>query len=262
MSATVTFRFYEELNDFLSPDRKKSAFEYHIAQPGSVKDAIEALGIPHTEVDLILVNGQSVDFDYRVRDGDVISVYPVFESMNIAAVTRLRPGPLRNPRFVLDAHLGRLAAYLRMFGFDTLYRNDYDDRELAEVSAGEQRILLTRDKKLLMRKTVTRGYFVRQRLPKDQIREVMRRFDLSASQKPLTRCIHCNGNIHQVDKQAIEACLQPRTRAFYSEFWQCDECGKIYWKGSHYLRMQSLISRIGDKEAGVRSKKLADPDSK
>lgn len=262
MSVTATFRFYEELNDFLEHSKRKADFPHRFTQAGSIKDAIEALGVPHTEVDLVLVNGESVDFNYRLREGDRVSVYPVFESLDISPVVHLRPSPLRIPVFILDAHLGRLAAYLRMFGFDTLYRNDYDDPELAQISAEQQRILLTRDRKLLMRNQITRGYYVRERLPQKQLLEVMHRFDLYSSQRPLTRCMHCNGEISKIDKRAVENQLQPRTRTFYSEFWQCRDCGKIYWKGSHYQRMQQLISSINRSEPGTRSKKLARPESK
>jgi uncharacterized protein with PIN domain len=262
MPVTATFRFYEELNDFLANSKRKTEFTHRFTQAGSVKDAIEALGVPHTEVDLVLVNGKSVDFNYQLQDGDRISVYPVFESFDISPVIHLRPSPLREPAFILDTHLGRLAAYLRMFGFDTLYRNDYDDPELAQISTEQQRILLTRDRKLLMRKQITRGYFVRERLPQRQLLEVMRRFDLFSSQRPLTRCMHCNGAIRKIDKRAVEKQLPPRTRAYYFDFWQCLDCGKIYWKGSHYQRMQQLITNINRDEPGVRSKKSARPGSK
>ncbi|MEK7405630.1 MAG: Mut7-C RNAse domain-containing protein, partial [Acidobacteriota bacterium] len=143
------FRFYGELNDFLSPERRMTAFPHSFELPAPVKDMIEGLGVPHTEVDLILANGESVDFSYVVRDGDRISVYPVFESLDITPLLRLRERPLRQPRFVLDAHLGKLAAYLRMLGFDTLYRNDYQDPELVALAARDKRILLTRDVGLL-----------------------------------------------------------------------------------------------------------------
>ncbi len=241
MSGSVQIRFYEELNDFLPPGQRKIAFQHPYRQAGSIKDMIEALGVPHTEIDLILVNGHSVDFNYLVQDGDRISVYPVFESLDITPVTRLRPAPLRVTRFVLDTHLGRLAAYLRLFGFDTLYRNDYDDQTLADISAEEHRILLTRDKQLLMRKQITHGYYVRATQPRKQLAEVLTRFDLHNAQQPFTRCIHCNGEIGPIAKEQIEPRLLPRTKALYNEFWQCAQCHKIYWKGSHYRRMQQLI---------------------
>jgi len=251
MSAAVHIRFYEELNDFLPPEQRKIAFHHAFKQPESIKDMIEALGVPHTEVDLILVNGRSVDFNYPVQDGDRISVYPVFESLDITPVTRLRPAPLRIPRFVLDTHLGRLAAYLRLFGFDTLYRNDYDDQTLADISADEHRILLTRDKQLLMRKQITRGYYLRATQPRKQLAEILNHFDLHKVQQPFTRCIHCNGEIKPVAKEQIAPHLLPRTKAWYNEFWQCAQCNKIYWKGSHYQRMQQLIEAIHEHDGSA-----------
>ena len=249
MTDQITIRFYEELNDFLPPEHRKVEFVHRIKRIGSIKDLIESLGVPHPEVDLILVNGESVDFNYSVQEGDRISVYPVFEALDISPLMHLRPAPLRTTRFVLDTHLGRLAAYLRMLGFNTLYRNDYDDVTLASLSADDERILLTCDRQLLMRKIITRGYFVRARQPQQQLLEVLERFDLFNVLHPFTRCMHCNGIIKPVDKATIEAHLLPRTRDYYNSFWQCPDCHKIYWQGSHYQRMQQLI------EATKRSNK-------
>jgi uncharacterized protein with PIN domain len=246
MSGSVQIRFYEGLNDLLPPKRRKVAFEHRIAQPGSIKDLIEAQGVPHTEIDLILVNGAPADFNYRVRDGDRISVYPAFASLDISPLARLRPAPPRIIRFVLDTHLGRLAAYLRLFGFDTLQRNDYDDPTLADISAKEQRILLTRDRRLLMRKQVIHGHYVRATQTQRQLLEILKRYDLEKDQRPYTRCLHCNGNIRPVRKEAIASRLLPRTRARYDEFWQCAQCEKIYWQGSHYRRLQQLIATVNE----------------
>jgi uncharacterized protein len=244
MAQQINIRFYEELNDFLPQEQRKREFSQALKKERSVKDLIESIGIPHTEIDLIIVNGESVDFNYQVKDGDHISVYPVFESLDISSLKHCQSEPLRNTRFVLDAHLGRLAAYLRMLGFDTLYRNDYDDPELAEVSANEHRILLTCDRRLLMRKQITHGYFVRQRQPRLQLLEILKRFDLYNNQQPFTRCMHCNGTTQPVGKQKIEAQLLPKTKKYYDEFFQCETCHNIYWKGSHYLRMKEMIEKI------------------
>ena len=244
MLGQITIRFYEELNDFLQAEQCKTPFVCDLKFGRSVKDLIESLGVPHTEVDLILVNGESVDFNYLVRDGDQISVYPVFESLDISPVIRLRPKPLRDPQFVLDTHLGKLAAYLRLLGFDCLYRNDYDDPILASISVEHHRILLTCDIGLLMRKQITHGYFVRQRQPQQQLLEIVARFDLAGMLRPFTRCLHCNGELQAVDKADIEQQLLPRTREFYQEFWRCDQCHKVYWKGSHYQRMLQIISSL------------------
>lgn len=244
MLEQINIRFYEELNDFLPQDKRKTDFNHELKKARSIKDLIESIGVPHTEVDLIIVNGESVDFNYLVQDSDRISVYPVFESLDISPLNHCQPAPLRKPRFVLDAHLGRLAAYLRMLGFDTLYRNNYDDPELAYISADEHRILLTCDRRLLMRKQITHGYFVRTRQPQQQILEILARFDLHNNQKPFTRCMHCNGKTHAVKKQDIESQLLPKTKKFYDEFYQCETCNKIYWQGSHYLKMKEMITLL------------------
>lgn len=244
MSGCVQIRFYAELNDFLPAEQHQVTFQHPFKQAGSTKDLIENIGVPHTEVDLILVNGKSVDFNYLIQDGDCISVYPVFESLDISPVTHLQPAPLQQAQFVLDTHLGRLAAYLRMLGFDTLYRNDYDDPTLANVSVDEQRILLTCDIGLLKRKQITYGYFVRSRQPRQQLSEILNRFDLFKQQQPFSRCMHCNGEISAVKKEKVTALLKLDTMSYYNEFWQCAQCKKVYWKGSHYQRMQKLIASL------------------
>jgi hypothetical protein len=242
------FRFYAKLNDFLPVQRWQALFAHHFEGQPSIKDMIEALGIPHTEVDLILVNGRSVDFSYAVCDGDHVSVYPVFESLDIGPLVRVRPEPLREVRFVLDVHLGRLAAYLRMLGFDSLYRNDYDDPQLAGISRGEKRILLTRDRGLLKRSIVTHGYCVRHTQPRDQLAEVVERYDLYRLIDPFRRCIACNGLLEGISKEDIGDRLPPDTKEAYAEFKRCQSCGQIYWKGSHVRRMQQLIAFIRSRE--------------
>src|SRR2546421_13022901 len=170
------FRFYAELNDFLAPARRMLTFAHSFRGRVSIKDMIEALGVPHTEVDLILVNGVSVDFSYLVRSADRVSVYPVFESLDITPVLRVRPHPLRETRFVLDIHLGKLARYLRLLGFDSLYRNDYDDHTIVALAHEEQRIILTRDTGLLKHSAVTHGHWLRATDARRQIPEVGRAF--------------------------------------------------------------------------------------
>lgn len=240
----VWCRFYAELGDFLPPEKRQVAFVHEFEGRVSVKHLIEALGVPHPEVDLVLVNGQSVDFSYLVQDGDHISVYPVFESIDISPLVRVRPHPLRESRFVLDTHLGRLAAYLRMLGFDTVYGNDYADEKLARIAADEGRILLTRDRGLLKRSVVTHGYCVRETAPRRRLVEVLRRFDLFDAIRPFSRCIRCNGPLEAVDAEAIADRLPPRTRKYYDAFRICRACDQIYWKGSHYERMQALITSV------------------
>jgi len=242
--ARVQLRFYEELNDFLAPALRKITFSHEFDRRASVKDMIESFGVPHTEVDIILVNGHSVDFSCIVQDGDRISVYPVFESLDVSPLVRLRPAPLRSPAFVLDSNLGRLARYLRLLGFDCLYQNDYDDETVANIADQEQRIVLTRDRALLQRKIITRGYFVRAVRPRPQVKEVLARFDLYRLVDPFNRCIRCNGDLQAVDKQVIEERLEPRTREYFDSFRICTACGQIYWQGSHHARSLRLIEEF------------------
>lgn len=235
------FRFYAELSDFLPLERRQRVFSHEFDGKPSIKDTIEAIGVPHPEVDLILVNGESVGFGYHLRNGDRVSVYPVFESIDISPLVRVRPEPLREVRFVLDTHLGRLAGYLRMFGFDTLYRNDYGDEALAQIASEQKRILLTKDRGLLKRNSVTHGYCVRSINPRDKLVEVMRRFDLYRSVAPFRRCIRCNQLLAVVEKEDIFEELLPQVREHYTEFRRCTGCDQIYWKGTHFERMERFL---------------------
>lgn len=235
------FRFYEELNDFLPAESRKQTVPYSFDGHPGIKDSIEALGVPHSEVDLIVVNGQSVGFDYQLMAGDRVAVYPCFESMDISPITKLRAGPLRRTAFILDVHLGKLARLLRLLGFDSLYRNDYDDPEIVAIAAAEHRIILTRDRGLLFHGKVTHGYFVRSTKPVEQAREIVRRLDLAGGIRPFTRCIACNTEVVAVPKEAVADKLQPLTLKHYDVFSRCSGCGRIYWKGSHYDR---LVPRI------------------
>ena len=236
------FRFYSELNDLLPDVKRGLSFSHRFGADQSVKHLVEALGVPHTEVDLILVNGEAQNYAYVVQDRDRVSVYPRFRSIDVAPVTRVRPRPLAIHRFVLDGHLGRLAAYLRMMGFDTLYRNDYGDEELAQVSQTEERILLTRDRGLLKRAMVTHGYWIRETESRRQLVEVLRRYDLSGAADPFVRCLACNGLLRPVAKEAIAERLPADTRRHYDEFRVCKSCGNLYWEGPHVERMRRLAS--------------------
>ncbi|MCP5195836.1 MAG: Mut7-C ubiquitin/RNAse domain-containing protein [Gammaproteobacteria bacterium] len=237
-------RFYEELNDFLPQERRKVCFSHTFQRRASVKDMIEAQGVPHTEIELILVNGCSVDFSYIVQDGDRISVYPMFEAFDVQPVIRVRPSPLRISRFILDVHLGKLARYLRLLGLNTLYRNDYEDAELAQLASQERRILLTRDRDLLKRAVVTHGYYVRAVDPRRQIEEVMERLDLYRAIQPFQLCVRCNGQLAATPKQQVWERLPPETRRCVEEFWACQACGQVYWEGSHMPHIRKFIQNI------------------
>lgn len=240
--AQVTVRCVGELNDFLPRDQRGSEIVALCAGHESVKNLIESLGVPHPEIAALSVNDRPVGFTYTVQPGDQIVAYPVSARLDFEPVP-LRPAP-RDHRFVLDTHLGRLAAYLRMLGFDTLYRNDYDDPELARIAAEEQRILLTRDVGLLKRSIVTYGYFVRSIMPVHQLGEVVQRYHLSGATASFQRCIRCNGLTVPVAKSLIDHLLEPKTRRYYNEFHRCEQCSQIYWRGSHFVRMQQLVADV------------------
>jgi len=237
----ITLRFYAELNDFL-PQKKKMA-KYHLPYFGSptIKDIIESQGVPHTEIDLILVNGASVDFKYKIKPLDNVSVYPEFELLDISPVVRLRPKPLRITRFVADAHLGKLTRYLRMLGFDTVYKNDFDDNEIINISMQEKRIILTRDLGILRNGLVERGYFIRNQRPFDQCREVIRKLSLEKQIIPFSRCMECNGMLKKIDKKSNKKKIPGMAYRHFEEFYICRGCSNIYWKGSHYQKMQKMI---------------------
>lgn len=242
--AIAQFRFYEELNDFLVPERRKREFEHRCARGATVKNAIEALGVPHTEVELILVNGCSVDFGYRVRDGDRISVYPMFETFDVAPLVRVRARPLRVTRFIADSQLGGLARLLRVLGFDTVYENGYPDHEIRRRAAEEGRLILTRDRALLKFRTVTHGCYVHATEPRAQLKEIVERLQLGASARPFTLCVECNTALVAVAKENVLDRLPPAVAQRHEEFHACTHCGRVYWQGSHFARMHGFVQEI------------------
>jgi uncharacterized protein with PIN domain len=244
MADRAEFRFYAELNDFLPRHQQFATVARSFDGEVSVKDMIEAIGVPHAEVDVITANGESVDFTYRVRDGDRIAVYPMFEAFDIGPITRVRPEPLREPRFAADAHLGRLARHLRLLGFDTAYRRDWDDADLAERAHDEHRIVLTRDVGLLKRRIVTHGLFVRAHRPDAQLLEIVRRLQLVARLRPFTRCLACNGVLAPVAKGDVIAAVPARAWRQHDEFLRCPDCARVYWRGTHYQRLRRLVEEL------------------
>jgi len=244
LSRRCIFRFYEELNDFLPVHQRKKPFEYTFTGTPSVKNSIEAIGVPHTEVDLILVDGVSVDFETLLKGGEHVSVYPVFESMDISPVVRLRPKPLRETRFVVDVNLGKLAQKLRLLGFDTLFRNNLEDDEIVQISVTEKRIILTRDKGVLKHTAASHGYWVRNSDPQKQLHEVVQRLQLQNSFRPFSRCSNCNGSLTAVDAEEVKVKVPEDTFSMCNEFWKCDGCGQIYWEGTHYRKILKWIEGL------------------
>ena len=241
---TATFRFYEELNDFLAPERRRRDFTLTCAEAATVKHAIESVGVPHTEVELILVDGLSVDFAYRVQEGDRISVYPMFEAFDVEPLLRVRPRPLREPRFIADAQLGGLARRLRMLGFDTLYDNHAADRAIRATAGAESRTILSRDRQLLICRDVTHGCYVHALKPAEQLREVVERLQLAGAARPFTRCLCCNVVLEAVDKAEVLEQLPPAVARGQAQFKRCPACDRVYWPGDHFRRMSEALADV------------------
>ncbi len=240
---SATFRFYEELNDFLPQDRRKTSFSHLFRGTPSVKDTIEAIGVPHVEIDLILVDGRSVGFGHLLRGGERVAVYPVFERLDISPVVRLRPSPLRVPRFVADVHLGTLARYLRLIGFDTHWQNDLDDPAIIDIARDQSRIILTRDRGILCHGGVTRGYWLRATDPTAQLDEVVQALDLGRQMRPYTRCIECNGAVEPIERRAAARLVPLQVFLIHRDFTRCLKCGRVYWRGSHRRRLDAIVAR-------------------
>lgn len=244
MSVDIFFRFYAELNDLLPAEQARREFVYRTDASASLGEIMTAMRIPPGEIDLILVNGASVDFSYRPKDGDKIGVYPVFESLDISGVERIRARPLRQPSFVLDVQLGKLARYLRMLGFDSLYKNSWTAEELLDIAQREKRTLLTRSRTLSAENSPDRFYVVHEEDPRQQLLKILRRFDLFSVFAPFTRCLECNTLLSAISKAEILESLPPRVQAHFEEFQRCSRCQRVYWKGSHYERMCRLIETL------------------
>lgn len=240
MSGSVDLRLYGELQDLVAR-ASGGTVTCPVPEPASVGEVIRSVGVPAGEVHLVLVDGVPVDLEHRVAAGERIAVYPRFRTLDVP----VRSGPAGGAaRFVLDVHLGKLARHLRLLGFDVKYRNDYDDDELAAISAREGRFLLTRDTGLLARSAVRHGYLVRADDPDEQVVEVVLAFRLCGRLDPFGRCLHCNGGLERVDKQEILHRLEPKTRRYYQEFRRCTGCDRIFWRGSHTERLGSVIDAV------------------
>jgi uncharacterized protein len=226
------FIFQGGLDEFLSPKKRGSKVHLVFEDHQTVKHLVEALGIPHVEIGEMRVGGSLVGPEYRPRNSDQIEISPVI------------PGCPKEPRFLLDNHLGRLAAHLRMLGFDCLYKNDFEDSDMVNLLLVDPRILLTRDRRLLMRKAIQLGYCVRSLEPDKQLLEVMNRFDLTRWAKPFQRCMHCNTLLEAIEKSAVLDRLEPKTKLYFEKFSICPNCSKIYWKGSHWERMQAAVTGL------------------
>jgi uncharacterized protein with PIN domain len=239
---TVRLELHGDLDFFLRSKAHRRSIERSLGEKTSVKDVIESCGVPHPEVDLILVNGQAVDFDYAITGDADVELYPVGTGIPQFKEQRLQTTTIS--RFVADGHLGTLARNLRLLGFDTAYDPYAEDRQLLTVMKRENRALLTRDRRLLMHAVVEAGYCPRSQNADEQTVEVIRRFDLLSSLAPFTRCLRCNAPLRKVSKAEVIERLEPLTKIYYEQFRRCTGCGQIYWAGSHFSKLQKRLEKI------------------
>lgn len=229
------FRFHDELQQFLAPAHRERVFRRAGAPHESLKHLVEALGVPHTEVGRVLLNGEPATLDrHALGEGDRIEVWPprpaLAASANRAAAT-----------FIADAHLGRLARYLRFAAYDTLFRNDWADATLVALAREQGRILLTRDRDLLMHREVRQGCHVHATEPLRQFGELARRLGLGLDGPRANRCLLCNAPLEAVTRDAVAAQLSPRTLAHFDAFWRCPDCARVFWRGSHWERLGAAL---------------------
>jgi uncharacterized protein with PIN domain len=244
---TIRLTFHGDLPFFLGS--KVSTVERQLSGRTSVKDALEACGVPHTEVDLIVVNGAPTDFGAILTQDIGVDVYPPDETCSpLFPEDRLQ---VRNiEKFVADGHLGKLVRDLRLLGIDVVYDRAAEDRQLVSISSNENRALLTRDRRLLMHAIVRHGYYLRSQDPLEQTLEVLHRFNLAGAFAPFTRCLRCNAPLKPAEKETVFNQLEPLTRIYYEQFRRCSGCGQVYWSGSHFEKLQKRIETIRSRLTG------------
>jgi uncharacterized protein with PIN domain/sulfur carrier protein ThiS len=230
---TARFRFADALSMFLRPELRGAVFAYECARAANLKNAIEALGVPHTEVGVVLVNGNPATLQRTVREGDEVEVLAYAQVQDSA------------PLFLADAHLGALARFLRMLGFDTVHDQALADREIRRIAHGEGRVVLTRDRDLLKCREIERGCYVRSLKPEAQLREVAARYELAKHARPFTLCLHCNLPLAAVAGDLVASRVPPRVLELHNAFTHCAGCDRVYWPGTHYERMKSALAGFG-----------------
>ena len=226
MTSEIHLRFYEELNDFLPLHKRKRRFACLFEGGIRVGKLLQDFKVPPDLVEIVLVNGETVEFSHLLKNGDSVSVYPVFESLDVGPLVRVRKKPLRKTRFLVDASLNRLASYLRLLGFDTRISNAVDGAAIIREAENDRRILLTHNPALLRESSITRIHLLRHTKPRLQLTEILSRYDLYRSAAPYSRCPACNKIVRN-------------TRG-----WSCSECGTKNRNKYRTERMQSFIKRI------------------
>lgn len=233
--------FDPELADFF---RIESRIRYPLHRRASIKDIIEALGVPHTEVGEILVDDRPESFNLIPGTGQKINVRAVQAPFDISQHGLLRRRSFKTMRFLVDVNVGKLAYMLRMLGYDALFESTLKDKEIALLAHDQKRVVLSRDRGLLKQSLIEYGRLVRSQEPDRQLREITRLFGLNC-RKMFSRCLSCNHLLKNVEKKQIAHRLEPKTKKYFSRFSMCPGCDRIYWPGSHWEKMNDLVKIAG-----------------
>lgn len=239
---SANFRFFDDINFFLNKEQQNIDINYSFDGNPSVKDCIEAIGVPHTEVEAICINNIYSNFNKKINNNDSINVYSYNSNIDLSNIIELRP-KIKEYKFIVDANVGKVAKNLRMFGFDTYYDFDLPDKEIVNLAEREERIILSRDWGLLKRKNAIWGYYPRSQTTDEQLSEIIKRFNLYDKFNPLSLCLECNGKINKIDKGEAQSNLDEGVLRDYDEFYKCNTCNKFFWKGSHYDKMLETINK-------------------
>jgi len=240
MTGPITLRFHAQLNQFLRPEQRERTVTLALSAPAPVRHLAETLGVPHTEIDRVLLQGQPVSLEAQVCAGDAVELFPAEPGL----ASSVRPPPPAPPRFVVDAHLGQLAKYLRWLGFDARCDNDVGDRAIASTAAAERRVVLSRDRALLMRREILYGFYVPQTDPWEQLREVVARWQLCPLVEPFSRCMECNQPLRQAAPRQVLEKVPQDVRRWETQYLACPGCGRVYWRGSHYDAMRERLRAL------------------
>ncbi len=230
-----------DLVDLLPKNRRHRTIRLILDRRASIKDIIESQTIPHTEIGRMEMEGRQLSFRHIGENGERIHLHPFSRHTPLTTATVLRPEPLENIAFMCDSTVSRLGRHMRMAGLDTANAPEASLVEVGSQASAAGRILVSRNRDLLKCRTVNFGQLIRSVHHRLQLREVFVRFRPENLIAPFSRCLVCNSTLVAVDKEEILHLLEPLTRKYYHSFKKCSACNKIYWHGSHIVRMEQLL---------------------
>ena len=241
----IIINFHEQLNFFLKRGHKGRGIEYPLTRRASVKDIIESFGVPHTETGCILFNNTPVDFSFIPASCGTLQVDAIPTPFKLRQPSLLRPEPADNIKFIADVNVIKLGKLLILLGFDVVFSPSWSDGKIADMADKTGRIVLTRDTGLLKRSKIVFARRIRADLPYDQLVETILFFGLTPFISFFSRCTKCNKKLKPVSKREVLDLLEPKTKLYFNSFFQCPECKKVFWQGSHYDNILKKIASLG-----------------